>query len=152
LFVVIFSRWLVPTRERAGGESFDTGVYLTEARINEDSRAVGKTLHELAEELEHADAQVIGLVRNDVRDAAPNPRRVLYAGDILVIEAEPESLAEALSKSGLALEEAVPAAKPDTDEEVAEETTDDPGTNGRTDGTPAVEKEPKHKSDTRKDD
>ncbi len=120
LFVVLFSRWLVPTRERAGVDSFDTGAYLTEARVHEGSSAVGKTIHELGQTLEGADAQVIGLVRNNVHVGAPHPGRILHTGDILVIEAEPASLAEALSKSGLTLEEAVPAAKSEAaDDETA---------------------------------
>ncbi len=113
LFVVLFSRWLVPTRARAGVEGFDTGAYMTEARVHEGSSAVGKTLHELGQALEQADAQVLGLIRNDVHVAIPHSSRVLHTGDILIIEADPESLSEALSKSGLTLEEAVPAEKPE---------------------------------------
>jgi len=145
LFVVIFSRWLVPTRVRAGVESFDTGVYLTEARVREGSSAVGKTLHDLGRDLEPADAQVIGLIRNDVHVTVPHPGRVLYAGDILVIEAEPESLAEALSKSGLTLEEAVPAAT----SEATDDETDTAGPDANT-AVDAPATDTSHTSDARK--
>ncbi len=108
LFVALIGWRLVPARERAGAEGFDTGAYLTEARIAEDSKAAGKTLRQIGQELEAADAQVVGLVRNEFRMSAPSAGRILRAGDILVIEAEPESLAGALSKLGLKLVEDVP--------------------------------------------
>jgi hypothetical protein len=58
----------------------------------EDSKAAGMTLRQI-ERAGDADAQVVGLVRNEVRVTAPSPGRVpLRAGDILVIEAEAESL------------------------------------------------------------
>ncbi|MDO8838381.1 MAG: SLC13 family permease [Parvibaculum sp.] len=107
IFVVIFSRWLVPVRERAGTEGFETGAYLTEARVTEKSKAKGMTLREIDKVLEEADAQVIGLVRDEVRIPAPSPFREIVRGDILVIEAEPEGLVSALSALGLKLEEDV---------------------------------------------
>ncbi len=59
--------------------------------------------------LDETDAQIVGLVRHEVRLSAPNPGRILRDGDILVIEVEPESLASVLSSLGLQLEEDVPS-------------------------------------------
>lgn len=137
LFVALIGWRLVPARERAGAEGFDTGAYLTEARIAEDSKAAGKTLRQIGQELEEADAQVVGLVRNEFRMSAPGASRILRAGDILVIEAEPESLAAALSKLGLKLVEDVPVkpvAKTDDDESKApsSEAGEAPGSTGET--------------------
>ena len=112
VFVALIGWRLVPKRERAGVEGFDTGVYLTEALIAEESKVNGKTLRDIGKDLEQADAQVVGLVRNDFRVSTPSPSRVLRAGDILVIEAEPQSLASALSSLGLKLVEAVPVKPP----------------------------------------
>ncbi|RYD43518.1 MAG: SLC13 family permease, partial [Verrucomicrobiaceae bacterium] len=98
---------LVPTRERSGVEGFVTGAYITEARVTEDSRAAGKTLREIGPLLSEADAQVVGMVRNNLRVSAPNPGHMLRTGDILMIESDPTSLASALSSLGLKLEEAV---------------------------------------------
>ncbi len=67
LFVALVGWRLVPARKQAGAEGFDTGAYMTEARVPEDSAAAGKTLREIETELDKADAQVIGMVRNDVR-------------------------------------------------------------------------------------
>ncbi|MDP2699535.1 SLC13 family permease [Thalassospira sp.] len=108
VFIVIFSRWLVPTRERSGAQGFETGAYLTEARVGDNSKTAGMTLQAINRELEKADAQIIGLVRNETRIPAPNLYREVRAHDILVIEADPEGIATALSALDLKLEEEVP--------------------------------------------
>jgi di/tricarboxylate transporter len=106
-FLVIVGWRLVPTRRREGADSFVTGTYLTEARVPEGSTTAGKSLRELEGDLAEADAQVVGLIRNERRIPAPSPFREVRAGDILVIEAEPEALAGAVESLGLELEEAV---------------------------------------------
>lgn len=119
-FVVLVNRWLVPARKRAGIEGFESGAYLTEARVPEGSKAIGKTLRELEQKLDEAEAQVVGLVQNGVRLTAPNPLRKVRAEDILVIEAEAEALATVLSSLGLKLEEAKQPPKKSEDEEPGE--------------------------------
>ena len=104
LFLALLGWRIVPHREQKGGASFDTGTYLTEAWVTADGKAVGKHLHEVERTLEAADAQVVGMVRNEFRVTAPNPWRVLRAGDILVIEADPGSLTTTLTGLGLSLE------------------------------------------------
>ncbi len=127
LFIVVIGWRLVPTRTRAGSEGFETSAYLTEARVPEESKAAGMSLREIEKALDEADAQVIGLVRNDVRVPAPNTLRKIRAGDILVIEAEPEALATALSGLGLKLEE-------DRREELKEDKKDEGKENDEDDG------------------
>ena len=102
-FVALIGWRLVPARKQAGTEGFDTGAYVTEAHVPEGSAAAGKTLREIEVVLDQADAQVIGLVRNEMRVTAPQASRVIRAGDILVIEAEVATLATALSSLGLKL-------------------------------------------------
>jgi di/tricarboxylate transporter len=104
-FVALIGWRLVPARKQAGAEGFDTGAYITEARVPQDSKAAGKTLREIETALEEADAQVVGFVRNDFRVTAPSPGRMVRAGDILIIEAEVKALASALTSLGLTLEE-----------------------------------------------
>jgi di/tricarboxylate transporter len=106
LFVALVGWRLVPSRERAGVEGFDTGAYITEARVGKDSKAAGKTLREIGPLLEAADAQVIGMVREDFGVTMPNVGHVIREGDILVIECEPDTLANAISSLGLELEQA----------------------------------------------
>jgi len=131
VFVALLGWRLVPSREQQGVEGFDTGTYFTEARVTENSKAVGKTLHEVEQILGEADAQIIGMVRNEFRITAPNTRRILIPGDILVIEAEPESLTSAISSVGLVLEEQVQI--DDSEQEVP----DDTETSNSTDPEPA---------------
>jgi len=115
LFVALVGWRLVPPRERAGQDGFETEAYMTEARVTESSKVVGLRLREVEALLEDIDAQVIGIVRNDLRVTAPNPGRIVRASDILVIEAEAEALSGALSKLGLKLAEAVRPPPPPED-------------------------------------
>ncbi len=106
LFLLLVGWRLVPTR--AGrSEGFDTARYMTEARIGANSKVIGKRLRDIEGTLEQSGAQVVALVRNEMRMLAPNPGRQLLVGDLLVIEAEPESFGSALASLGLKLEEAV---------------------------------------------
>ncbi len=123
-FIAILGWRLVPGRKRTGAESFESGTYLTEARLNAGAKAVGMKLYEAEAALDSAGAQIVGLVRNEVRLTAPYPGRRLREGDILTIEADPSSLAAALSSLGLKLEEDKPSAKTEPEEETEEEPDD----------------------------
>lgn len=116
IFVALLGWRLVPRREQSDVSGFETSAYLTEARVTSKSKVLGHTLREVEQELEEADAQVIGLVRNEVRLHAPHPSRKVHRGDILLIEAEPESLGSVLSSLGLKLEEAVEQEATEDDE------------------------------------
>lgn len=110
LFVVLAWR-LVPARKQAGNEGFETGAYLTEARVTEKSHIVNKRLYDIENEFDDSGAQIVGLIRNNVKINAPSGGRVIRAGDILVLEAEVDSLGTVLATLGLALEESVPVEK-----------------------------------------
>ncbi|MEQ8900028.1 MAG: SLC13 family permease [Roseovarius sp.] len=122
IFVVFVGWRLVPARQSAAGESFDTGAYFTELRVPEKSKAVGLTLRAFEREIEDSDAQIVGLVRNEVRITAPHGGRRIRAGDILILEADVDTLAEALSVFGIELEEQK-ASSEDKDKDKTEEVT-----------------------------
>lgn len=122
MFIALLGWRLVPVREKAGIEGFETEAYMTEARVPEDSKLVGKTLRDLDADFDELDAQIIGLVRNEVRMMAPSAARVVRANDILVIETDAERLADVLSRFGLVLEEAQSNQVDDEDEPQADET------------------------------
>jgi di/tricarboxylate transporter len=147
IFVVLVGWRLVPTRRRVGAEEFDTGTYLTEARIPDKAKAAGMTLREIEKVLEDADAQVVGLIRNEVRVSAPNPTRRVWAGDILVIEAEPKTLASALSALGLKLEEEVARKTSDDTAKAQEKKTSADGNNKTSQEDKAKEAEKSAQSD-----
>lgn len=109
VFVGILGWRIVPARKQSDPGSFDTGTYLSEVRIVSGSKADRMSLRDAEKLLDEADAQIVAMIRREVRLSAPNPRRILQDGDILVIEVEPESLPKALSSLGLKLEADIPA-------------------------------------------
>jgi len=130
LFVALVGWRLVPSRERSGVEGFESGAYITEVRVQEGSKADGMSLREIETKLDNVDAQIIGIVQKEVKLIAANPGRRVHTGDILMIEAEAESLTDVLSILGLKLEESV---KPDETEET--EPADTPKTKDTKSGT-----------------
>ncbi|MCC5957353.1 MAG: SLC13 family permease [Natronohydrobacter sp.] len=114
-FVALIGWHLVPARKAAAVEGFDTGTYLTEVRVPEKSKAVGLTLRAFEREIEDSDSQIVGLVRNEVRLNAPHGGRRIRADDILVLEADVETLAKALAVFGIKLEEQGPSSDEDTE-------------------------------------
>jgi di/tricarboxylate transporter len=124
LFIVLIGWRLVPRREQPGASGFDTGAYTTEARVPEGSKAANMRLHEIESVLDEADAQIIGLIRNEVKMSAPSGGRLVKAGDILVIEAEVEALSSVLGTLGLKLEEADSNDESEDDDAQGEEPRD----------------------------
>jgi len=143
LFVGLVGFRLVPARKQTELGSFESGAYLSEVRIVEGSKAVNQSLRDVERMLDENDAQIVGLVRHDVRLSAPNPGRILRDGDILVIEVEPESLASVLTSLGLQLEEDVPS---NADEAAAAEADTQVDEDKPADNAPPVEESPKEKS------
>lgn len=104
-FIVTIGWRLVPITRAAAGEAFEVGSYLTEVRVEEKGKADGMNLYEIEAELDKAAAQVVGMVRGGLRVSAPRGNRRVQGGDVLVLEADVEGIAEALSKLDLTLEE-----------------------------------------------
>ncbi|WP_394002647.1 SLC13 family permease [Luteimonas sp. WGS1318] len=125
VLLLVLGGWkLVPVRREAAVEGFDPGAYLTELRVPEGARAVGKTVREIEAMLETFDAQVIGMVQAELRVHAPNPSRVVRAGDVLVVEADADTLGEVLSSLGVRLEEDV-RHEDDTEADDADDVSDE---------------------------
>ena len=129
-FVALIGWRLVPARKASGAEGFETGAYMTEVLVPEKSRAVGLTLRKFEAEIDDSEAQIVGLVRNEVRMTAPHGGRRIRAGDILVLEADVETLAKALSAFGIKLEEQGSSSEDDKPKDAtkgrkAEKTKDD---------------------------
>jgi di/tricarboxylate transporter len=103
LLVALVGWRLTPARKSAAGQEFDTAAYMTEVRVPEKSKAVGLTLRAFESEIEESGAQIIGLVRNEVRMNAPHGARRIRAGDILLVEADVDTLGETLAVFGIKL-------------------------------------------------
>ncbi len=110
-FVTLLGWRLVPRRS-AETERFAISAYLVEARVPEGSRAADLRLREIEAEFGEIDAQVVGLVRHEVRVTAPHGAQRVRAGDILVLEADAEALPELLSALGLELAKEEDEAEP----------------------------------------
>ncbi|MEW5682954.1 MAG: SLC13 family permease [Pseudomonadota bacterium] len=107
MLVSLLGRYLVPARKTPNGDGFESGAYITEVRVNSNSKVAGKSILQIEREAAEIDAQIIGLVRKDIRLIAANPHRKVLADDILLIEAEAAALTELLALFDLTLEEAV---------------------------------------------
>jgi len=98
-YVALIGWRLLPAARKgadAGDDLFDLADYIAEVRVPEGSRVIGKRIRDLDELAEKADVEIIGLTRRGRR--LPGLARIaeIRADDILVIEANPESLEEAL--------------------------------------------------------
>ncbi len=92
--------WRLLPRDRqaadAGADLFDLQDYIVEVRVPEDSPVIGKRIRDLDALAAKSDVEIIGLTRGGRR--LPGLARIseIRAGDILVLEASPDSLEEAL--------------------------------------------------------
>jgi di/tricarboxylate transporter len=106
LLFLRFGYRLLPTNRRAAptmGEALDIQDYVTEARIPPHSPADGKTVAAF-KALTEGDVEVTGLHRGERRRTVPLPDAGLRAGDVLILEGEPEALERAIASAGLQLE------------------------------------------------
>ncbi|RTE86662.1 MULTISPECIES: SLC13 family permease [Gammaproteobacteria] len=110
IFLAAIGWRFVPVRQRSDADSFDTGKYLTEVRVVSGGKAEGMTVWELDKALDSSDGQLLGMVRDGEKVFTPHWNKKLKAGDLMIIEAEPEKLSQMLSALGLRLLENV---KPD---------------------------------------
>ena len=96
---------------------FEISAYLTELSVPGECKFAGRTLHELVAAVkDDADVLVIGLVRAGQREEAPSTYEVLRQDDILLVEADSDSLKTLLDVTGLEL-----AAKADGKDEKKED-------------------------------
>lgn len=77
--------------------------YMTEVRVPENSRFVGKLVRDL-EELAEDEVAIVGLLHRGVVHGAPSSFQIIDANDIFIIEADPEDLRTFMDKTGFALE------------------------------------------------
>ena len=80
----------------AGKELFELADYIAEVRVPDGSDVIGKRVRDLDELAGKSDIDIIGLTRRGKRMPGLARRTEIRAGDILVVEASPDSLDEAL--------------------------------------------------------
>jgi di/tricarboxylate transporter len=131
LFIAVLGWRLVPRRQEqeGSGDLFEISAYLTEVRVPESCKYAGRTLHALINAVkDEADVQVIALVRGDERQRMPSTYEVLREGDILLVEADSDSLKALLDVTGVELaanvdehDDAAQAEQLETEQAVEEE-------------------------------
>jgi Trk K+ transport system NAD-binding subunit len=97
---------LTPRRDDggAGKRLFSVGDYVTELRVPEGSPRAGSTLHNLLTDSDEGDdLAVLALIRDGARKIIPSTFTVLREGDLLLIEANTESLQAFLDNTDLEL-------------------------------------------------
>jgi di/tricarboxylate transporter len=94
-FIALLGWRLIPKQPdtAAPGELFEVSEYISEVRVLKESKFVGFPLYDLLSAMpSKEDIAIVGLVRDDKRFLAPSMYRVLRAGDILMVETDPDSL------------------------------------------------------------
>ena len=110
LFIGLVGWRLTPRREdpAEGEKLFSVGDYVTELQVPEGSDYAGSTLHNL---LTSGDSDkslvVLALIRGDKTSPAPSTFSVLREQDVLLVEADTESLKEFVDHTGLILPHSV---------------------------------------------
>ena len=100
-----FGYRLLP-RDRRGAASRDAAFtmegYTAEARVPPDSPLIGRTVAQL-QALGDAQVRLAAIIRERFRRYFPSPERQLLAGDVLLLEGEPEDLERLIARGGLQL-------------------------------------------------
>jgi di/tricarboxylate transporter len=104
VYVALIGWRLLPAARKkagAGADHFDLADYIAELRVCEDSKIIGRRVRELDDLAEASDIEIIGVIRRGQRLPGLARIAVIEGGDVLVLEADPESLDEALGTMGL---------------------------------------------------
>ncbi|HWD57785.1 MAG TPA: SLC13 family permease [Stellaceae bacterium] len=91
IFLSVGWRLLPHRRGAASGANFTIEDYTSEVRLPEKSPFVGRTVGEI-EKLGGGEIGITALIREGGRRQIPTRRWKLYADDVLVVEADPQSL------------------------------------------------------------
>jgi di/tricarboxylate transporter len=106
-FVALIGWRLIPVRDSGvGGDGMTTiAPYIAELAIPEDHKLVDTVLRDLLDPAEEAGVSVLGLRRDGNRRMGARKSLKIRAGDVLVVEAEPDALDEFRSGLGLKMVE-----------------------------------------------
>ena len=122
IFLVLFGRLLTPKREASNSEDelFEISSYLSELTLPEQSDYKGRSLMDLVAAVEdEADITVLALLRGEERFNTPSMYKVLQQDDVLLVEADSDSLKALTDVTGLKL------IGDKTDEQTEEEADED---------------------------
>jgi di/tricarboxylate transporter len=103
-FVTLIGWRLLPKERKAGDsgkELFDLADYIAELSVPEDCKIIGKRVRDLDKDAQKSGVELFGVIRKGRR--MPGLARIveIRAGDILVVEGDPESIEDAIGRFGL---------------------------------------------------
>lgn len=103
-FMVLLGWRLTPRRQgqASADELFETSAYLSELTVGEESKAAGWTLRQLREVCDEP-IPVLGVVRDGEQLSGSRFFGTLRAGDIVLLEADPDDLKQLEDKAGLTI-------------------------------------------------
>ena len=104
VFVTLVGWRLLPKERQAGDsgkELFDLADYIAELSVPEDCKVIGKRVRELDQEAQKSGVEIFGLIRKGRRMPGLARMVEIRAGDILVVEGDPESIEDAIGRFGL---------------------------------------------------
>jgi di/tricarboxylate transporter len=91
-FLALLGWRFIPTRNApAAGELFGLATYVTEAKVKEGSKSIGKAFTELEQLQGVPDAHVLGVIRSGRRIPSTAWWERVQVGDVLVFQAAPET-------------------------------------------------------------
>ncbi|MCY4365037.1 MAG: SLC13 family permease [Chloroflexi bacterium] len=104
-FIALVGWRLIPSRRAplTLGETLDVESYMTEVRVPENSRFVGKLLRDI-EESANEEVTIAGLLHRGLVYPAPSSFQIIDANDVLIIEADPDDLKTFVDNTGFELE------------------------------------------------
>lgn len=101
--MVILGGRLIPKRKTIGVERlFDIGEFLSEVQVVESSKIAGQPMADINRVFK-LDIDVLSILRNEKKIVAPGPDEILVPGDILIIKALSEDLADLIDKTQVLL-------------------------------------------------
>ncbi|MBI3451527.1 MAG: SLC13 family permease [Rhodospirillales bacterium] len=104
LFVALIGWRMIPRRGTTGTEElFGIEEYMTEARVPDGGKIVGKTFAEIEEMLKEHDGEILGLIRDRHQIPATAVWEHIHADDILILEAAPDGIQKIVDLLGVDL-------------------------------------------------
>jgi di/tricarboxylate transporter len=104
-FIALLGWRLLPLRAKnLDEEMISFNDYVTEVRIPKDHPLIGKTLYTIKKEIKVEEWNVLSVFRDKSRIQAPDRRYHIRQGDVLVIEASPETIKALITASSWVFE------------------------------------------------
>lgn len=111
-FVALIGWRLIPQRQGQSSpeDLFQIKDYIAEVAVPEGSKFIDKALYEL-ETIKDVEVTILGLTRGSQRVFAPQKFEILRSGDVLIVQADSDSLKSLVDIAGLQLGQSKPEAK-----------------------------------------